>query len=76
MCDLCHLPYPLRMQGCLADEKCLFWSWCPAAVSAGCAVAGPNGTTAQTLPGTTCILSWDTSKDTLAVFAMVRLAGG
>ncbi|PRW39380.1 hypothetical protein C2E21_6990 [Chlorella sorokiniana] len=57
-------------EACLADEKCLFWSWCPSSVSAGCTVAGTNGTTAQTLPATTCILSWDTSKDSLAVFAM------
>lgn len=56
---------------CLANEKCLFWSWCPNSVSAGCAVAGANGTTSQTLPAQTCVLSWDSSKDTLAVFAMV-----
>ena len=57
-------------EACLADAKCVFWSWCPASVTAGCGVAGANGTTSSTLKPKTCILSWDESKDSLAVFAM------
>lgn len=39
-------------------------------MTAGCAVAGANGTTSNTLPAKTCILSWDDAEDRLAVFAM------
>lgn len=59
-------------EACLADERCIFWSWCPASVAAGCPVAGANGTTQSTPKPKTCLLSWDTATDSLAVFAMVR----
>lgn len=126
----------LCAEACLADAKCIFWSWCPADVTGGCVwpaaatcppslpaattiaarflslpglhcypetsrdgctltlttprphllpgglppthlsahrrcpVAGANGTTATTLAAKTCLLSFDTSTTSLAVFAM------
>ena len=62
-------------EACLADERCIFWSWCPASVAAGCPVAGANGTTQSTPKPKTCLLSWDTATDSLAVFAMASGAG-
>lgn len=48
--------------------------FCPA--PRRCAIAGSNGTTASTLPAKTCLLSYDASTDSLAVFAMVGGRGG
>jgi hypothetical protein len=68
------------IQNCLNDPNCLYWSWCPATETSGCAVPGLNGASDTTVDAQGCVLSYDTDGERNAVFVMsgtnVPFSGG